>query len=83
MNRDQQIVGGVQWDVSSVGSAGSDLGREIPPMQGVGLPAEAGMFMSEEFRRTVHAWRGGELLVQSAVSRQEVEDLARDAGNAL
>ena len=34
MNRDQQIVGGVQWDVSSVGSAGSDLGGEILPMQG-------------------------------------------------
>ena len=83
MNRDQQIVGGVQWDVSSVGSAGSDLGGEIPPMQGAGLPAEAGMFMSEEFRRTVHAWRGTKLPVQSAVSRQEVEQLARDAGQAL
>ena len=83
MNRDQQIVGGVQWDVSSVGSAGSDLGGEIPPMQGAGLPAEAGMYMSEEIRRTMHAWRGAELPVQSAVSRQEVEQLARDAGQAL
>ena len=83
MNRDQQIIGGVQGDVSSVGSARSDLGGEIPPMQGVGLPAETSMYMSEEFRRTVHAWRGAELPVQSAVSRQEVEDLARDAGHAL
>ena len=39
--------------------------------------------MSEEFRRTVHAWRGTELPVQSAVSRAEVEELARDAEQAL
>ena len=55
MNHDQQIVGGVQEDVSSVGSAGSDLGGEIPPMQGAGLLAKAGMYMFEEFRRTMHA----------------------------
>ena len=41
------------------------------------------MYMSEEIRRTMHAWRGAELPVQSAVSRQEVEELARDAGEAL
>ena len=31
----------------------------------------------------MHAWRGTELPVQSAVSRAEVEDLARDAETAL
>ena len=41
------------------------------------------MYMSEEFRRTMHAWRGTELPVQSAVSRAEVEELARDAESAL
>ena len=60
MNRDQQLMGGVQDDVSSVGS---DVGGAIPPLQGASLPADAGMYMSEEFRRTVHAWRGAELPV--------------------
>ena len=66
-------------------SVGSDVGGTIPPMQGSDLPAtvDAGMYMSEEFRRTVHAWRGTELPVQSAVSRAEVEELARDAEQAL
>ena len=74
-------LGGVQDDMSSVGS---DLGGAIPPVQDAGLPAAAGMYMSEELRRrTVHAWRGAELPVQSAVSRAEVEDLARDAERAL
>ena len=36
-------------------SVGSDVGGTIPPLQGADLPAEAGMYMSEEFRRTVHA----------------------------
>ena len=61
------------------------MGGTIPPLQGTNLLADAGtsMYMSEEFRRTVHAWRGTELLVQSVVSRPEVEELARDAENAL
>ena len=73
-------MGGVQDEVESVGS---DVGGTIPPLQGVDLPADAGMYMSEEFRRTVHAWRGTELPVQSAISRAEVEELARDAESAL
>ena len=48
-------------------SVGSDVGGTIPPMQGSELPANAdagtGMYMSEEFRRTIHAWRGIELPV--------------------
>ena len=75
------VMGGVQDETSSVGS---DVGGAIPPLQGAGLPANAGMYMSEELRRrTVHAWRGADLPVQSAVSRAEVEDLARDAERAL
>ena len=78
----ERIMGGVKDDVESVGS---DVGGTIPPLQGTDLLADAGtdMYMSEEFRRTVHAWRGTELPVQSAVSRAKVEELARDAGNAL
>ena len=66
-------------------SVGSDVGGTIPPLQGTDLPADAGtgMYMSEEFRRTVHAWRGTELPMQFVVSRAEVEELARDAENAL
>ena len=66
-------------------SVGSDVGGTIPPLQGPDLlaAADAGMYMSEEFRRTVHAWRGTELPVQSVVSRAEVEELARDAESAL
>ena len=66
-------------------SVGSDVGGTIPPLQGTDLPVDAGtgMYMSEEFRRTVHAWRGTELPVQSAVSRVEVEELARGAESAL
>ena len=79
MNR-EQLTGGEQDDQESVGS---DVGGAIPPLQGAGLSADAGMYMSEEFRRTVHAWRGAELPVQFAVSRAEVEDLARDARRAL
>ena len=76
----EQIMGGVQDESESVGS---DVGGAIPPLQGADLPADAGMYMSEDFRRTVHAWRGTELPVQSVVSRAEVEKLARDAENAL
>ena len=76
----EQIMGGVQDELESIGS---DVGGTIPPLQGADLPADAGVYMSEEFRRTVHAWRGTELPVQSAVSRAEVEELARDAENAL
>ena len=78
----ERIMGGVQDESESVGS---DVGGSIPPLQGADLPAnaDAGMYMSEEFRRTVHAWRGTELPVQSAVSRAEVEELARDAESAL
>ena len=55
-------MGEVQEEAESVGS---DVGRTIPPLQGTDLPADAGtgMYMSEEFRRTVHAWRGTELPV--------------------
>ena len=76
----EQIMGGVQDELESVGS---DVGGTIPPLQGTDLPADAGVYMSEEFRRTVHTWRGTELPVQSAVSKAEVEELARDAENAL
>ena len=78
----EKIMGEVQGESESIGS---DVGGTIPPLQGMDLPAtaNAGMYMSEEFRRTVHAWRGTELPVQSAVSRAEVEELARDAENAL
>ena len=73
---------GVQDETESVGS---DVGGSIPPLQGADLPAnaDAGMYMSEEFRRTMHAWRGTELPAQSAVSRAEVEELARDTESAL
>ena len=73
-------MGGVQDEVESVGS---DVGGTIPPLQGTDLPTDVGVYMSEEFRRTVHAWRGTELPVQSAVSRAEVEDLERGAESAL
>ena len=76
----EQLMGEVQDEVKSVGS---DVGGTIPPLQGADLPADAGLYMSEEFRRTVHAWRGTELPMQSAISRAEVEDLARDAETAL
>ena len=76
----ERLMGEMQEEAESVGS---DVGGTIPPLQGADLPADAGMYMSEEFRRTVHAWRGAELPVQSAVSRAEVEDLARDAETAL
>ena len=56
----EQIMGGVQDELEFVGS---DVGGTIPPLQGTDLPADAGVYMSEEFRRTVHAWRGTELLV--------------------
>ena len=48
----ERIIGGMQDDGESVGS---DVGGTIPPLQGTDLPADAGMYMSEEFRRTVHA----------------------------
>ena len=78
----ERIIGEVQDGSKSVGS---DVGGTIPPLQGSDLPATAdtGMYMSEEFRRTVHAWRGTELPVQSVVSRAEVEELAKDAESAL
>ena len=58
----EQIMGGVQDELESVGS---DVGGTIPPLQGSDLPeaADPGMYMSEKFRRTVHAWRGTELPV--------------------
>ena len=77
----ERIMGEVQEEAESVGS---DVGGTIPPLQGTDLPADVGtgMYMSEEFIRTVHAWRGTKLPVQSVVSRAEVEELARDAENA-
>ena len=78
----ERIMGEVQEEAESVGS---DVGGTIPPLQGIDLLAYAGtsMYTSEEFRRIVHAWRGTELPVQSVVSRAEVEELARNAENAL
>ena len=76
----EQLMGEVQDEVEFVGS---DVGGTIPPLQGADLPADAGLYMCEEFRKTVHAWRGTELPVQFIVSRAEVEDLARDAEIAL
>ena len=76
----EQLMGEVQDGVESVGC---DVGGTIPPLQGADLPAHAGLYMSEEFRRTVQAWRGTELPVESAVSSAEVEDLTRDAETAL
>ena len=78
----ERIMGEAQEEAKSVGS---DVGGTNPPLQGINLPADAGtgMYMSEEFRRTIHAWRGTELPVQSVVSRAEVEELPRDAENAL
>ena len=68
-------MGEVQEEAESVGS---DVGGTIPPLQGTDLPAaaDAGMYMSEEFRRTVHvhAWHSAagtsELPVQSVVSSE-------------
>ena len=48
----EQLMGEVQDEVESVGS---DVGGTIPPLQGADLPTNAGLYMSEEFRRTVHA----------------------------
>ena len=48
----EHLMGEVQDEVESVGS---DVGGTIPPLQGTDLPADAGLYMSEEFRRTVHA----------------------------
>ena len=78
----EKLMGEVQEEAESVGG---DVGGTIPPLQGTNLPTDVGtgMYMSEEFRRIVHAWRGTELPVQSVVSRAEVEELARDAENAL
>ena len=76
----EQIMGGVQDELESVGS---DVGGTIPPLQGANLPTDVGLYMSEEFRRTVHAWRGTDLPVQSAISKAEVEELASGAENAL
>ena len=78
----ERIMGGVQDEAESIGS---DVGGTIAPLQGIDLPAaaDAGMYMSEEFRHTVHAWRGTELPLQFVVSRAEVEELARDAESAL
>ena len=76
----EQITGGVQDELKYIGS---DVGGTILPLQGADLPANAGVYMSEEFRRIVHAWRGTDLAVQFAVSRAEVEELARGVENAL
>ena len=66
-----------------MGSVESVPGRFITPVQGAGLPGEQ-LYMSaeEEIRRTVHAWRGANMLAQSVVSAPEVEALARDAQRA-
>ena len=56
----------------------------ILPMQVVGLQGEQlCMSAEEEIRQTVHAWRGTEMLAQSAISMQDVETLAKEAERAL
>lgn len=67
-----------------VGSAESLHDGPIPPMQGAGLQGEQ-LYMSaqEEIRRIVHAWRGVQMLAQSAILVQDVEALAREAERAL
>ena len=71
----------MQYDIDSMGS---DVGREIPSLHGAGMPA-IGMYMAaeEEFHRIVHAWRGANTPAQSAISRQYVEELAKEAEEAL
>ena len=77
------MMEGVFDDHASVGSVEFvHGGGEIPPVQGAGLP-DAGLYMSEErVRRTMHAWRG-EMLVQTAVTIEDVEALALEAERAL
>ena len=41
------------------------------------------MFVQEEIRRTIHAWRGAMMPTHFAVSLQDVETLAREADHAL
>ena len=84
MDNDQLMLGGVPEDNASVGSVESvHGGGEIPPVQGAGLP-DAGLYMFEErVRRTMHAWRGAELPVQTVVTVQDVEALAWEADRAL
>ena len=65
------MLGGVDDDIGSVSSVESvHGGREIPPVQGAGAPGE-GIYMSEEIRRTMHAWRG-DLPMQTAVTAEDV-----------
>ena len=85
MERDQRLVENMGDMYDDVESVGSDVGGTIPPMQGAGLPTE-GMYMSAEEeirRRNIHAWRGADMPVQSAVSRQDVEELAQEVAAAL
>ena len=84
MDHDQQIVGGVQDDQALVAKVESVLGGFIPPVQGAGLLGEQ-LYMSakEEIRRTVPAWRGVDMLAQSAILVQDVETLVREAECAL
>ena len=85
MECDQRLVENLGDMYDDVESVGSDVGGTIPPMQGAGLPAE-GMYLSTEEeirRRTVHAWRGADMPMQSAVSRQDVEELAQEAASAI
>ena len=43
-----------------------------------------GIYMSEEHvRRTMHAWRGATLPQQTAVTMEDVQELAREAERAL
>ena len=79
------MVGGVPNDNASVGSV--DFvpgGGEIPPVQGAGVPRE-GLYMAteEHVRRTMHAWRGAELLAQTIVLVKDVEALAKEVERAL
>ena len=85
MNREQRMVGGVPDDTASVGSVKfMPGGREIPQVQGVGVPRE-GVYMAtkEHVQRTMHAWRGAELPMQIAIIVEDVEALALEAKRAL
>lgn len=84
MDRNQQIIGGVQDGQVSVATVESVLGGFILLVHGIGLPSEQ-LYMSaeEEIRQTVHTWWGAEMPTQSAVSVQDVEALVREAKCAL
>ena len=84
MDRDQQLLGGVQDDQTSVGSVESIPGGFIPPAQGAGLQGEQ-LYVStkEEIKWIVHTWWSIGMPAQLAISAQDIEVLAREAELAL